>query len=144
MSRVVLDANVIISGTIAPQGASAAILDAWRIGRIDVITCPAILQEIGEKLRLPRIGGKYGISESQVDALLQAFAESAELVPGTCNVEPLPPDLDDTMLFAAALEANAEYIITGDAALLAFPWPGGTQVISPREFYENELKSSRP
>lgn len=144
MSRVVLDSNVIISGTIAPLGASAAILDAWRSGRTDVVTCPDVLREVGEKLRLPRITQKYGISESEVDSLLRALADSALLVPGTAAIEPLPPDPDDIMLFAAAVEANADYIITGDAALLAFPWTGPGQVISPRGFQELELTSSEP
>jgi putative PIN family toxin of toxin-antitoxin system len=142
MSRVVLDANVIISGTIAPLGASAAILDAWRAGRIEVITCPDIVREVSEKLRLPRIGGKYGISDAEIDALLQAFAESTELVPGTAAVDPHPTDPDDVMLFAAAIEANADFIVTGDAALLSFLWPGPSRIVSPRAFQELELGSS--
>lgn len=142
MSRVVLDSNVIISGTIAPRGASAAILDAWRSGRIDVITCPDVLREVSDKHRLPRISHKYGISDGEVDALLRALADSALLVPGTAFIDPTPPDPDDIMLFAPAIEANADYIITGDAALLAFSWPGNGRVISPREFPEVELMSS--
>ncbi len=43
MIRAVLDANVIISGSIAPLGASAAILLAWRAEYFEVVTCPAIL-----------------------------------------------------------------------------------------------------
>jgi predicted nucleic acid-binding protein len=55
MNRVVVDANVVISGTIAPRGAPAAILDAWHADYFEVVVCPALLDEIAEKLRLPRI-----------------------------------------------------------------------------------------
>ena len=66
MIGAVLDANVIISGTIAPLGSSAAILDAWRANFLEIVYCPALLAEIEEKLRLPRIREKYSISEQEV------------------------------------------------------------------------------
>jgi putative PIN family toxin of toxin-antitoxin system len=70
MTRAVLDTNVVISGTIAPRGISAAILDAWRHGEIEVVTCPGVLVEINEKLRLPRIQERYRLTAEQISQLI--------------------------------------------------------------------------
>ena len=141
MKRVILDANVVISGAIAPLGRSAAILDAWRAGAFELVTCPALVEEIAETLNLPRIRKKYPLTDDQLAALLLSFGQAAHLVPGTAAVDPPPPDPDDTMLFAVAIESSAEYIVTGDAALLSFEWKGPGRVITPREFWETELRS---
>src|SRR6266850_5002479 len=118
MIRAVVDANVIISGTIAPLGNSAAILDAWRSDYFDFVVCPALLQEVAEKLRLPRIRKKYAITDDQVMALLVALSLAGYLVPGTASFGSPPSDPDDVMLFSAATESSADYIVTGDKPLL--------------------------
>lgn len=140
MTRVVLDTNVVISGTIAPRGTSAAILDAWRNGELEVVTCPDVLMEINEKLRLPRIRNKYQLDEEQVSQLIRELGEASIFVPGAAAVNPAPPDPDDVMLFASAIESEAGYIVTGDSALLTFSWPGVARVISPREFWELHVR----
>jgi putative PIN family toxin of toxin-antitoxin system len=136
MTRVVLDTNIVISGTIAPRGTSAAILDAWRNGEIEVVTCPDVLMEINEKLRLPRIQKKYRLAEGQISQLIREIGEASIFVPGAAPVNPAPPDPDDAMLFASAIESGADYIVTGDSALLTCSWPGAAKVVSPREFWE--------
>ena len=52
-----------------------------------------------------------------------------------------PPDPDDTMLFAAAIESQADYIVTGDKLLQRFNWTGQGKVISPRDFCDQVLRS---
>jgi putative PIN family toxin of toxin-antitoxin system len=138
MTRVVLDANVVISGLVAPLGAPAAILDAWYAEYLEPVVCPGLLEEIAEKLRLPRIRDKYQISEDEVVRLLTRFSQAAILVPGLAPVTP-PPDPDDTMLFAAATESAAEFIITGDKVLLTYAWGGPGKVISPKQFWVEEF-----
>ncbi len=141
MIRSVIDANVIISGTIAPLGTSAVILQAWRAEYFELVTCPSILEEVAEKLRLPRIRDKYHVREEDVVALLLRISQTASCVPGLAPVSPAPPDPDDTMVFSAALESKADCIVTGDKLLLGFAWPGPGEVVSPRQFWEQELPS---
>ncbi len=136
MIRAVLDTNVIISGTISPRGKPAAILDAWHAEYLEVVACPALIEEISEKLRLPRIRDKYSVGEAEINRLLLRFSEVARLVPGQAPVVPPPPDPDDTMLFAAAVEAEADYIVTGDKVLFDFVWNGPGKVVNPPQFWE--------
>jgi uncharacterized protein len=140
--KVILDANVIISSVIAPKGAPARILNAWRAEYIDVVTCPALLSEIAEKLRLPRIRRKYPVSDDVVFQLLVRLAQAAILVSDTSN-ELLQlvglPDPDDAFLFAAAVNSNADFIVTGDKALLRFGWRGPGRIVSPRQFWDSDF-----
>jgi putative PIN family toxin of toxin-antitoxin system len=136
MIRAVLDANVVISGMISSRGPSAAVLDAWRSGRIEVVTCSAVLVEVLEKLALPRIQRKYRVTPDDVLTLTRQLRSSARWVAGTTLVSPMPPDPDDTMLFAAAVESDAEWIVTGDKGLLVWTWPGHARIVSPRTFVE--------
>lgn len=139
MMRVVLDANVVISGTIAPKGKPAAILDAWRADYFEVVTCPELMAEIVEKLRLPRIRDKYHVTERDVVNLVLAFSQIKLLVPGSAAISPPPPDPKDRMLFSAAVEADAHYIITGDKPLLDFKWNGPGRIVNPKQFWETEF-----
>jgi uncharacterized protein len=52
--QVVLDANVIASALINPQGAPVQVLDAWRAERFQLLLSAAILDEIGRVLRYPK------------------------------------------------------------------------------------------
>ncbi len=55
MIRVVLDANVLVSGLISPKGTPGQILDAWFAGNFLLFVSPAILQELRRVLQYPRI-----------------------------------------------------------------------------------------
>jgi predicted nucleic acid-binding protein len=57
MLRVVADANVLISAALArsPQAPSVLTLDAALDGRLELITSPLLLQEIGSVLARPRL-----------------------------------------------------------------------------------------
>lgn len=139
MMRVVLDANVVISGTIMPRGKSAAILRAWRTGAFEAVACRSLVDEIVEKLRLPRIQQKYGIGDEVITGLVMLLGEAAYWAPAQAEVNPPSPDPHDVMLFAAAIESTADYIVTGDKVLLRFAWPGPGTIISPREFCDSAL-----
>jgi uncharacterized protein len=141
MLRVVIDTNVLISGVIAPKGASARILDAWRAADIEVVMCPDILRELDEMLRLPRLRNKYALTDEFVSHLILQLGRSTLLVSGTTPVTSPPPDPDDRMLFSAAMESAADFIVTGDVALLEHSWPGTAQVISPRSLCEQHLSN---
>jgi putative PIN family toxin of toxin-antitoxin system len=142
MITVVLDANVIISGIIAPRGASAAILDAWRQGYIEVVTCPGLIGEVAEKLALPRIREKYGLADGDIQSIVIRLSQAARVVPGQIAVSPAPPDPDDSMVVAAALEGNAQFIVTGDKGLLKFGASSPCPTVSPRQFAQESLPRS--
>ena len=54
MSRVVLDTNVIVSATLVPSGAQAAVLLLALRGEVALYVPSAVLTEYAEVLRRPR------------------------------------------------------------------------------------------
>src|SRR5437660_1452119 len=118
MIRALLDANIVISANIAPKGAPAAILKAWRAEYLEVISCPALVAEIERKLHEPRILKRTAFQNGDVAKFVAEYSQTSVMVPGTAPVPRLPPDPNDTMLFAAAIESQPDYIVTGDKALL--------------------------
>lgn len=53
MIRVVLDTNVLASGTLASTGTVAQVIDLWRRNAFAVIVSAEILEEFAETLRKP-------------------------------------------------------------------------------------------
>jgi uncharacterized protein len=109
VTRVVLDTNTIVSG-LGWGGAPAAALDAALAGRFDLVTSPALLDELRRVLAYPKLQAVIG----DADEFVKLLALAAIVVTPTTTVE-LARDPDDDRLIEAALAGGAEAIVTGIA-----------------------------
>jgi putative PIN family toxin of toxin-antitoxin system len=137
--RVVLDANQFISAVLVPVGRPAQILQAWREGRFEVALSPQILAEVRRVLLYPRLQRKHGWSEAHVDDFLIDIAAVAVLTPGTLSVHAVPNDPSDDKYVACALEAGAQYVVSGDHHLTQLRSYQGIEIITPAVFIEQVL-----
>lgn len=135
MIRAVVDANVLISSVIAPLGPSRRIFEAWRDGAFVLVTSPGILEEVSRRLAHPRIAKRYAISDEDRTAVRRLLAAEATITPGTLAVS-VTRDPTDDKIIAAALEAGAGYIVTGDKDLLTLGEYEGVAIVSPARFLE--------
>ena len=94
---------------------------------------PAILEEMARALSYERLRRTRWMTEGESLALLQALGEECVLVSGRSVVR-VSRDPDDDKFLAAALEAQAEYVVTGDKDLLTVGTHRGVRVISPAAF----------
>lgn len=62
--RVVLDANVLVSGLISRKGPPGQILDAWMAGQFKLFVSPQILEELRRVLQYPRIHERLAIGQA--------------------------------------------------------------------------------
>ncbi len=131
--RVVLDTNVIISATLARGGNEDRILRAWRRGRFDLVLSPPILEEIGRALFYEKLERRRWMSEEEVAALLQALAQASDLVSGRMAVK-ASRDPEDDKFLAAAIEGDAEYVVTGDRDLLVLGRYRDVRIVTPAVF----------
>ena len=92
MIRAVLDANVVVSSLINPQGVPAQVLDAWRAEQFQVVPSAAILDEIGRVLRYPRVAVYHPWSEERLRLWLEDFAYLALVTPGTLSLAVIQED----------------------------------------------------
>lgn len=136
MIRAVLDANVVASGLINPQGVPAKVLDLWRAERFQVVLSAAILDEIGRVLRYPRVAVYHRWSEERLRLWLEDFAHLALMTPGTLSLAIIQEDPPDNRYLECAVEGVAAYLVSGDRLLLSLGTYRGIQIISPRVFLE--------
>jgi uncharacterized protein len=128
--RAVLDTNTIVSG-VGWGGPPGAVLDAAMAGHFESVTSPALLAELRRVLSYPKLQAVVG----DADELIKLLALAAIVVTPTETVT-ISRDPDDDRLIAAALEADADVIVSGDQDLLTLGRIGHIQILTPREFLE--------
>lgn len=118
MRRVVIDANVLASGSVDPHGESPpSLLYRELTGALfEVVACPELLGEVADTLRKPYFAGRLG--DQDVDDLVAGIAEAATVVEDPVDPPPVLRDAEDDFLVALARQAGAEAIVTGDKDLL--------------------------
>lgn len=131
MPRVVLDTNVFISAILTP-GQSRKALELARTGNIELSVSQAILSEIERILRL-----KMGWADWQIEAALQGIRDISTFVSPRQRLAVITEDDADNRILECAVEADAEYIITGDKRhLLCHHEFRGIGILSPGQFLE--------
>jgi putative PIN family toxin of toxin-antitoxin system len=135
--RIVLDTNVLISGLMLPQSVPGRIVGAWRGASFKLIVSEVILDEVSRLLRYPKIAKRLrhiGMSEDEVEQLLALMRFQAELVDIAQTQVSVPTDPDDAPILATLIAANADWLVSGDADLLALRehYP----IVTPQEFWQ--------
>jgi uncharacterized protein len=132
--KVVLDANQFISAILVPAGHPAQIFKCWRDGEMELFLSLPILGEIRRVLLYPRLQKKHGLSVEQIDDLLANTRSAAHITPGRLVVQAVADDPTDDKYIACALEANANYIVSGDNHLLRLGHYQEIQIVTPAKF----------
>jgi uncharacterized protein len=129
---IVLDTNVLLSGTAYPNSIPGKIVSAWRGGSIEVILSQYILDELQRVL--PRLNHRLGWSNIEIRDFVDSLAFLADLVDPVQATEPLLRDGADQPVLGTFLAANANYLVTGDKDLLALAnlYP----IIKPSDFWQ--------
>lgn len=141
--RVVLDTNVFVSGLLSKTGLPAKILDAWRAGQYLLIASPPIVAEIKRVLQAPRIREKYFITDGDIEQLIILLEKEALIVPGYTDVkDAIPDDPSDEMFLACAVDAAADFVVSGDRHLLEISEYKGISIITVNEFEEKLARST--
>lgn len=142
MLLAVIDTNVVVSGVLAGVGSSpnARILDAMMAGRFRFVLSEALLAEYRQVLLRPGIALRHGLSENEIDHLLEDLVVNAILreAPATGESRPsvrreypsVPGDEHVIALLGAVTDA---VLVTGDLRLreVVASWRSAA---SPAEF----------
>ena len=114
MIQAVLDANVFISGLLSKEGPPGQILDAWLEGKFSLFISPQIVVEIQRVLEYPRI--RERIEPGEAGFLIKRLMVASKWVEGKLVLEVLNQDPSDNIYLACAVEAQAEFLVTGNLA----------------------------
>jgi putative PIN family toxin of toxin-antitoxin system len=128
--KVLFDTNVHVSDAIY-GGAATRAITATLTARWKVFVCPTILTELSRVIRT-----KFNRSQSFANATVQTVRDIAELAEEPISQHCVPGDPDDSPILRAALAASVDYLVTGDAQLLALSPVEGVQIIALAEYLE--------
>lgn len=137
--RVVVDTGVLVSGLIRPQGTIGEVLRALRDGRFVIIYTTPTVVEIIDVLGRPSFRAKYHIQPDDVTALVNLIRLRGELVLPQITITDCR-DPKDNKFLEAAVESNADAIVTGDFDLLELHPFQGIPILQPAEFIHNVLQ----
>jgi hypothetical protein len=136
MLRAVVDANVFASATHNPESPPAKVIHAWFRDRFQLILSPAILAEVRRVLHYPRIKKASTWTEVEVAELISLLETNAEIqVPGALDLKVVRDPTDDKYI-VAAVEGQADYIVSGDKDLLDLGRYQSIAIVSPRRFLQ--------
>lgn len=106
--RVVLDTNVVVSGLNFP-GNERLVLELALRGRFEWYLSIFILDEVTGVL-----GRKFGWDEDRVSEALRTLTKAANVVDPQKLPDVIEANEADNRILECAVEASADYLITGD------------------------------
>jgi putative PIN family toxin of toxin-antitoxin system len=138
LMRVVLDTNILFSALISPYGPPDAIYRAWRAGVFELVTSETQLEEIRRASRYPKLQAR--LKPASVGALIHFLRHSTVLGALKPSLETADPD--DAFLLAMAIEAEADYLVTGPsrAGLIQPRRIRRTRIVTPVVFQSKVLR----
>lgn len=118
--RVVLDTNILISAFVFPGGPPEAVYRAALEGRIELVTSPALLAELGRVLT-----DRFAWEPDLAAQVVGQVARMATVVRPKQQVQVIADDPDDDRVLEAAAAGDADTIVSGDRHLLRLrSWEG--------------------
>lgn len=127
-SRVVLDTNVVLSAILCGGNPAEYFALAWA-GRIDLFTSPFILEELTRILT-----GKFRWKDGEVEQAIAWYTSLARVVKPEILLNVIKRKPSDNRILECAVEAGADYLVTGDKRdLLPLKRIRGVRIVSPIE-----------
>ena len=112
MTRAVLDASVLLSATVGrPDSPPSVLSDAARSGRIEIVVCDQLLDEVHRGLMGPYF--RQRVTDQERVAFVSLLTALAVPAPTPSPARILRDPRDD-YLVELAVNAGAEAIVTGD------------------------------
>jgi uncharacterized protein len=139
MIRAVYDTNLLVSAFLSRNdtgGVSNELLRFAQRGAVQLHLSPDIVAEtLATLLRSRRAQRRYAYTPSEALAFCEALSAAAAIVvnpPPTPGA--VPRDPDDDKIIAAAVAAEADYLVSRDHDLLSLGSYQGVKIIAPEEF----------
>jgi predicted nucleic acid-binding protein len=139
---LIVDTNIVVAGLLTSDQASppARILDAMLEGKLLYLLSAGLLEGYSAVLRRPRIAGRHGLADSDIDSLLTELVANA-IWREAGATSPALDSGDDHLRDLLAAESGS-VLVTGDELLLNKP-PKWAAVISTRRCVESVLSAVR-
>jgi putative PIN family toxin of toxin-antitoxin system len=131
--RAVVDTNILIRAMIKTQGSVGPIITALRSRLFTLVLSEPLLEELLATMALPRIRGKYHLTDQDTRDYVAFLSLHSLLVepPHTLSV---CRDESDNKVLEAALAGGADFIVTSDGDLLVLDPFEGIRIVPAARF----------
>ncbi len=137
MIKAVLDTNVLASGVLGFASAERAptrLLRFWQAQRFELIVSDHILAELINTMEKTYF--QQRLTADQIRSTQRLLQDRATLTPVEAYVSGVAAHPEDDQVLAAAVSADADYLVTGDKRFLAVGSYAGVTILSPRAFLD--------
>ena len=124
----VLDTNILFFAT-GWRGSPYQCVERARAGEFQAVTCPELIEELAEKLE-----ARLHFSPEQVADTVADYLGFLRVVHVPKVLDAVPRDPEDNMVLECAIEARAQYIVSGDKDLLVLKKFRGIEIIRASDF----------
>ena len=135
MKKIVLDANVIIAAFTA-RGLANSVFELC-LGKFEIIISEYIINEVSNKLT-----GKLKVPPEIVNEIIKFLSDSCTIFEYALLEENVCRDIKDDNILALAGSSKSKYIVTGDKDLLVLNKFEKTQIVNPRQLWQ-EIKDGK-
>ena len=139
--KVVLDTNVWIS-IFLRKTLSREFFDIIKVRKIEIYITEEILKEISKVLIYPKINELLKFSGVSEKEIIRNIIENSKLVKSKFKLELIKEDPEDNKVLECALQARANFIVSGNKHLLKLKKFKRMKILTPREFLD-EIKSNK-
>lgn len=130
--RAVADTNIVVSA-ILWGGPPRQLLDAARVGKLELFTSPELIAELLDVLNRDKFAARIRAAGVDPRALALGYAALATLVRPAEIPNVVSEDPDDNVVLACALASNSSVIISGDSHLLKLGMFNAIKIVSATE-----------
>jgi len=132
--RITLDTNVLVSAFIAKHGHSANPLElALTVEVIEMVLSEPILRELGDVLLRDEVRNRFSYTQQDIRKIVGTLRKSAKIVSPTSRFVVIKEDPKDDVILNTAYDGNAEYIVSGDSAMLKLRRFKGIRIVTPKQ-----------
>jgi putative PIN family toxin of toxin-antitoxin system len=136
--RVVIDTNLWVSGLMIPTSVPGRIVQAVARAEIVAVLSEPLWNELSAALHYRKLRARIALNDEELGRYLSELRYVAEMVDIAHAPAHVPRDRNDDTVLATYLASGADYLLTGDADLLALHPPHS--ILTAREFYEQHLR----
>lgn len=130
--KIVFDTNVYISGLLFPAGIPSRLLELAKDRAYDLFYSPEIIEEIKRVLLV-----KFALNLQKIDKLVRFIESFGSVVYPSKTISLVKNDLPDNRILECTLEADAQFLVTGDKKhLIPLKHPYDFKIVTPAQFYQ--------
>ncbi len=128
MVRIVLDTNILVSGLLH-NGKPRRLLDLAVNGNLELVSSTEMIKELSEVLSRD----KFGLSKGEQIVMADFVIRLSKITVLKSKFKAVKEDPDDDIVINTAYDGDAEYIVTGDRAILSLKKFGKISIVKANE-----------